>query len=393
MPHNIIFFTQSIIYGGDDTVLIQLLKAWPRKDSLTLALNSSHPGREIYISSLKGRAEIIALNEETVEEEKEGVSSFFHFLRPWRFLRCVHRLSRLLADRRPDAVVLSSGGFPLTTLSWRFLCAARLIRPPLIILVIHNYPNPRPDLLRKLYFYFFNRLSLLLCDKIIAVSRDCANSLNHYNSRKTRPIITIYNGLAPRVEKKDIAEKNRSLGIISKRVIGAIGNLEERKGFKYLIMAMKRIAATIPDATLIIIGAPSEFHTHDQLRHLIQELGLSERIRLPGFLPDAGQYAECFDVCVIPSISHESFGLLSLEAMQYEKPVVATRVGGLPEIVMDGRTGYLVPPRDSDAIAETVIALLQTPHEARVLGENGHQLWLKHFTASRMAQDYCAMIT
>lgn len=385
-PRRVLFFIQSSLYGGEDPVLIELLKAWPDKeDALTVAVNRGHPGLPIYASSLAGRAELAVLDEKTVDEQKNP------WARPWLFWGSVRRLRRFIGRTAPDAVIVSSGGFPLTALVWRFLCAARLARPPRIILAVHNYPNRRPGLLRGLHFRLFGRLAFLLCDQVVTVSQDCARALEALNPKKGRPVSAIPNGLSPREGRETVQERRAALGVAGGQVVGAVGNFEERKGFKYLLLAMRTISAQVPEARLVIIGAPSEPGTLEELRRLAGELGLSGKVSLPGFLPDAGRYAECFDVCVIPSVAGESFGLLALEAMQYKKPVVASRVGGLPEVVSDGVTGLLVSPRDPEALAGAVVSLLKSPEKARELGQNGRTRWLADFTAAEMARRYRAL--
>jgi glycosyltransferase involved in cell wall biosynthesis len=102
----------------------------------------------------------------------------------------------------------------------------------------------------------------------------------------------------------------------------------------------------------------------------VAELGLSDRFRFLGFRPDAPRAVQAFDVVAVPS-HVEPFGLAALEAMAAGRPVVASRVGGLPEIVLDGRTGVLVPPRDAAALARGIAGLLDDPALMAAMGEAG----------------------
>lgn len=361
--------------------MIALARSWPDpEDRLTVALNSLHPGAGIYARALKGRAELRLL------PENESPAALL--ARPLAFLSSLFRLRRFVREEKPDVLILSTGGFPLTALTWRFLCAARLSAVPRIILAVHNYPHAKPGRLRGLYLGLFGRLALLLCNEVMAVSRDLAQNLERYNLNKKRPLSVILNGLEPRAPETSLADKKRALGTRNETLIGAIGNLEERKGFKHLVSSMLEILGEVPDAKLVIIGATVDAEVYGELLELISHLGLGEKVHLTGFTPDAGRYAECFSVCVIPSVARESFGLLALEAMRYKKPVVAARTGGIPEIVIDGETGLLVPAEDPGALARAILSLLKSPELSRKMGEAGHRRWLERFSAERMAREY-----
>lgn len=381
MARKVMFFTYGANYGGDDTVLIQLVRSWvSREDKLTVALNSDHPGRDFYAEKLAGRAEIVLLH--------EAIEPFFPRLsRPWRLLGSLLRLRKFVRNKSPDVLIISSGGYPLSALTLRFLWAAWWSRVPRIVLVLHNYPHWGSGYLRASYLRSVSWFPQFLCDHVVSVSRDCAQALAPY-FRHRGAVLHIYNGIELRSEVKDKAAKKLDLGGPKGPVIGAIGNFEDRKGFRYLILAMKKILLEIPETSLVIIGARVGPGCYERLCKLVAEMNIQENVYMPGFIPDAGQYAECFDVCVIPSVTHESFGLMALEAMQYRKPVVATTVGGLPEVVADRQTGRLIPPSDPDALAAAVLELLRSSEKARSMGEAGRRQLLDNFTADRMAQKY-----
>jgi glycosyltransferase involved in cell wall biosynthesis len=151
---------------------------------------------------------------------------------------------------------------------------------------------------------------------------------------------------------------------------------------------MPQILKEFPNASLVFIGKEIESAYARRLQQEIQTLGLEKHISLKGFLPDAGQYFECFDICVVPSIQSESFGIVAIEAMRYHKPVVTTSAGGLREVLIDGESGFQVPPQDPVRLAEAILKLLRSPELQKSMGEKAYERFIQHFTVERMAQSY-----
>lgn len=159
-------------------------------------------------------------------------------------------------------------------------------------------------------------------------------------------------------------------------LILTVGRLIARKGQAYLVEAMA-LLDDLPQARLVIVG---EGHERPALESQIRSLGLEQRVALAGRVPDAELnrlYAAC-QVFVLPAIvdssgDTEMLGMVSLEAMRYRKPVVATRVGGVADIVQDGATGLLVEQRDPAALAAAIRRLLADPELAGRLGQTGYE--------------------
>lgn len=370
----LLLLTQSARFGGDDSVLLDLVGAWPAGDSWTVGLNRTHPGLPVYENALAGRAEVLALP--TAADGEPGA---------WSAAGAALRLRRALAGRAPDAVLVSSGGFPPTPLTLGFLLAARAARVPRVALTAHNEPNLGSGL-RALWRGLRGKAAAACCDALVSVSADCAGKIA---AACGRPVEAILNGsaapgeLAP--ERVDAMRKE--LGAApGQPLIGAIANVEARKGLRVLVEAFARLSH--PSARLAIIGAEAEPQEARALRALIAQRGLESRAALAGYRPQARRFAAAFDVCVVPSLRQESFGLLAVDAMRAGRPVVATRVGGLPEVVEDGETGLLVAPGDPAALEAALRRVLGDPALAKRLGEAGRRRAQERFDAARMALDY-----
>lgn len=161
-------------------------------------------------------------------------------------------------------------------------------------------------------------------------------------------------------------------------IVAFAGRLVWEKGADALVRAFAQARSFLPDARLLIAGDGPE---RQHLEKLIQEFNLASNISLLGHLTP-GEMEQAFAsawVQVVPSRWAEPFGLVALEAMWRGTAVIASQCGGLPEIVSDGKTGFLIPPNDSEALATALLNVLQDKNLAENLGKNGRQHALFNF--------------
>jgi len=160
-------------------------------------------------------------------------------------------------------------------------------------------------------------------------------------------------------------------------VIGAVGRLSFEKGFDLLVEAMAQV-----EGARLILGGDGPQAT--ALASQVRVRGLTDRVELTGFVPDIPAFLERIGLFVLPSRS-EGLGLVLVEAMAAGRPVVAARVGGIPEVVVDGETGILVEPESPDALAAAIRRVLADPVLAGRMGQAGRRRAEVLFSASRMA--------
>ncbi len=184
---------------------------------------------------------------------------------------------------------------------------------------------------------------------------------------------------------------NRSL------TVGIVKTLRPRYGIRELILAFYQIADSSPDARLVIVGGGEQYA---ELQALIADLDMGKRITLAGQVGHAQipRYLQSFDLFVVPSLTdRESFGVAAVEASACGLPVIASRVGGLPEVVLDGQTGLLVPPGDISALAAAMARLLSEPELRARMGQAGRQFVLEHYrwadNAKSMEQLYTEVLS
>jgi glycosyltransferase involved in cell wall biosynthesis len=158
-----------------------------------------------------------------------------------------------------------------------------------------------------------------------------------------------------------------------------IGRLIPIKGHLVLLRALAQARASVPDVTLELAGrGPLE----PALKSYGRELGVGDAVRFLGFVSPVQRAIEEAAIVVVPSLG-EGFGMVALEAMERARPVIASAVGGLPEIVADGETGLVVPSGDADALAEAIVALAGDLERAAAMGVAGRERALSQFTPAR----------
>jgi len=159
-------------------------------------------------------------------------------------------------------------------------------------------------------------------------------------------------------------------------LLGVVARLEPEKGHRVLIEAMPAILRAAPDTRLAVVGEGSEA---ESLAARADSLGVADRVLFTGRRDDVAALTADLTLAVLPS-SREAQGISILEAMARRKPVVATAVGGIPEVVADGVSGLLVPPEDPSALAHALIRLARSPSLRQRLGDAGYEIVAERFS-------------
>jgi len=260
--------------------------------------------------------------------------------------------------------------------------AARIMGIP-IITTVHGKGYYADKWRRRFAYRFVSRNSL----RMVAVSEDVRHFLITEVGASPDHLATIYNGIDPKpfTPSEEVAGIRKELGIEGTAlVIGTIGSLYPVKGHGYLLNAAARVASVLPGAIFLIAG-------RGELLNPLQEeagkLGIIKNVRFLGFREDIQAILQAMDLFVLPSLS-EGLSLSLLEAMAAGKPVVATNVGGNPEVVLHGITGYLVPPKDPESLALRVVELLKDRSLAQQFGANGQRRVYERFRIEQMVKSY-----
>ncbi|MGI5817755.1 MAG: glycosyltransferase family 4 protein [Armatimonadota bacterium] len=167
-----------------------------------------------------------------------------------------------------------------------------------------------------------------------------------------------------------------------------VGRLTPWKGHRTLLRAWRAVAERLPDARLLIVGEVAFWDDAyaEELRALADDFGIARSVVWAGFREDVPDVLRLVDLLVLASID-EPFGRVVIEAMAAGLPVVATDAGGVPEIVVEGKTGLLVPPEAPEPMADAIAALLGDPVRARAMGEAGRRRAVERFDVRRVARE------
>ena len=228
-----------------------------------------------------------------------------------------------------------------------------------------NYPLPQ-----KIADYLLRNLT----DQAIAISEAVRVSCIKKRNIREEKVIVLLNGIPLNdfvvPDKSRIEKVRKRLGIKQEsNVIGTVARLREEKGVKYLIQSAVKILDAFQDAVFLIAG---DGPLRNELVDLTKKLGLENKVVFAGFCEDIPSILSIINIFAVPSIS-EGLGIAVLEAMAMGKPIVATSVGGIIEILRDGETGLLIPPKDPSIMADKIIYLINNKNEARRLGLNAKE--------------------
>ena len=265
----------------------------------------------------------------------------------------------------------------------RIAClAAKLAGVPAVLMTYHVLGSQASDSIEPNWFWLaVEKLRALAVDFTIAVSELDARVLIERFGRKPEKVRFIGNGITPSAIPVDEKEKIcRVFGLSpSGPLLCTVARLSRQKGLEFLIRSMKEIVRAFPDAALLIVG---EGELQGELKNLTSELGLASHVIFTGYREDVLGLIASSDLFVLPSL-REGMPYSLLEAMLVSKPVVTTTVSS--HVVSDGRTGIVVPPADSTALAQAILRILGTPKLGLEMGRLGRERLEAHFSAEKMA--------
>lgn len=387
-------WNECYISGGADWSLIDLVTSWPDKEeSFVIYVNRTHEGLDLIRARTSGRAEVRTFT--SVAEFLSGITRVFpgRLKRPARALLFPAAIALsfirywpLVKRRTCDAIIFNNGGFPGGISNYLAALAAMLKGIAGRVMIIRNYPHQESRFL-SMARSFCNRGVIGL---VIAVSESLKRSLIDDAGIDVERVKRIYNGIS--VEGKG---GENALPVLERRngpCAGIIGTLEERKGHRVLFRAWKEVLKTFPDATLYVVGS-SKSGDKGGLVESVRALGIERSIVWLEFERNIGNIYRGLDVVALASREYESFGRVVVEAMAFKRPVAASAVGGVPELIEDGVDGFLFRKDDHAGLAEIIIRLFSSKELRESVAECGFRKYKSRFTASIMAKNYHEMLS
>jgi glycosyltransferase involved in cell wall biosynthesis len=216
-----------------------------------------------------------------------------------------------------------------------------------------------------------NTLVYRVADRVIA-SGDRAAELVHRAGIPPARVVALWPGVDlarfyPGVSGKTVRDELGHSGPL----VGIVANVRGSKGHRYFLEAAREVLRGAPDTRFLIVGDGVGFA---DVRRRVREMDLEGKVSMLGFRRDIPEVMAALDVLVLPSIKSEGTSQAILQSLAIGTPVVATAIGGSPEVIRDGQTGRLVPPADAAALAAAILSLLRDPDRARAMATAGRAL-------------------
>lgn len=320
--------------------------------NLALGIDSSH--FDLHLACLWNSGELLAeLEDLRVPRSEFRIGSLYSPKTLWQGIRLAHYVRRNLIQ-----IVHSYGFYPNVFT----VPAARLAGASIVVASIRDTGDWLTPMQRRL-----QKLVCRLADCVLVNAEAIRQNLleQGYDASK---IVVIRNGitLSKFAGRSRSAGLRRELGLpLSARLVAVFSRLNRFKGVEYFLDAAAVLAGKVPDVCFLVVG---DGGNKKELEEYACQLGLAQRIVFTGFRSDVPDLLSEVAISVLPSLSEGTSNTL-LESMAAGVPVIATRVGGNPEVIEDGVSGLLVPPRDSAALAAAMDRLLEDESLARVLGQ------------------------
>jgi glycosyltransferase involved in cell wall biosynthesis len=314
--------------------------------------------------------------------------SLLRRISPLNDIRALYDLIRIIKTEKPNVIHTHTSKAGILG-----RMAAKIARVSTVVHTPHGhvfFGHFGPVLSR--IFLWVERLFAPLTDRVVALT---AGESKDYVDLKLYPrekIATIHSGVDVEKFKKapvGAVEKKRSLGLEQKGlVVGFVGWLLPIKGPMHLLKAMEDVWQDHDDTRVVFIG---KGELDVELRAEALNISANGKVSFLGWRSDIEEIMPVFDIFVLPSLN-EGMGRVLVEAMAAGKPIVASNVGGIPDLVQHGHNGLLVPPGDEKALAAAILQLINDPEKAKLMGQRGREL-CHQFSIDAMVQKLDALYT
>jgi len=380
-PVNLLFVHGSNDLYGSDIILLELVKRLDRSRFRPLVLLpvDSKPLNRLSVRLQECGVECMFIRMGVIRRKYFSPVGVIRFLAD--LVIGVVTIASIIVRRRialvhSNTLAVTAGAF-----------AARITRRPHVWHVHEMVVDP--PLARRVVHFLVSRLS----DAVVAVSNPVRDHILRDTPACASQLRVIHNGIDIEKFFPDSAgsSSKAELGFRDELVlVGMIGKVCRWKGQHQLLEGAKLVLSQQPDVRFIMVGGvfDDESFYMERLRKAVVNLGLSREVVIKDYQPDVRRVLAAFDIFVLPSIQPDPFPTVVLEAMAMSKPVIATAHGGPTEMVVDGETGYLVPPKDAQALCSAILELGGCPDLRISMGAAGRLRVLELFSVDRFVSDW-----
>lgn len=375
---NVLVINQSAELYGSDKAILELIKDFPNGYNPIVVLHEEGPLKS-YLENIG----VTVIKSDVIKVKRGILKPIFILKLPFVVVKSIFKLNRQLKGKKISLIHSNS----ISVFVGCFY--AFVFRIP-HLWHVHEIIE-KPKTIASLYPRVVNFFS----DRIIFNSKATeSHYLNHRHSMSKKSEI-IYNGVSRTLEKTTEDEIKRIREQVFKAntndtIIVLIGRISQIKGQNVLAKAFKSILNEFPNTKLVFIGSyvKSKKEYYDDLISLIDSLNLDEYITFVDFQENIWPYYDASDIVLMPSTEPESFGLVAAEALLSKKPVIASKIGALPEIILDYKTGLLFKSNDFEDLSKKISVLLNNPKLSQDLANEGFYHVNTHFSKDKFVQSF-----
>lgn len=354
MKHTVVHYIDSKEFGGAEQMVFTILKGMARNKWKIVLIYHPHVGLSRFIEKVN---------------ELDVSTVCLPEIKSWRDISGFIRFIRKLRHIKPSVFHAH--------LPWHLRCTFGILcafcaRVPAIIATLHAYQE---NLGRK--ELFIQKILSILVDRYIAVSKSIAKQFKKVTLFEAN-VLVIHNGICiDRFSKTNMDDPLSSMKAQKEfTTILMIARMDKHKGYEDLISA----AALIPNAYFMLVGDGPE---RKKLEQSVKKLNMQDRVLFLGYREDIPSLLSSCDLFVLPSL-FEGLPLTILEAMAAEKPVIASNISGIDEIITDDETGFLVPTKDPEALSSAIKICISNPDKAQKVAQAGNIRVKKEFSDKKM---------
>lgn len=305
----------------------------------------------------------------------------------------IYVLTRLFNKIKPDILHINNGGYPAALSSRAAAIAGKFSSVPKVVMVVNNMATGYINVSR--WFDFpIDRIVVRAVDLFITGSKAAAIQLQSVLNLADKKVISMHNGIPQRLGIESLSETRSRLGLADFEgvVFGVVALLIPRKGHQVLLDAVLELSKHFTDESkgfkVLIEG---DGPLRDELISFVDKHALSKYVEFVGDQKNVVDFMAFIDVLILPSIANEDFPNVVLEAMALGKPVIASRLAGIPEQVIQNETGFLVDPGDVAQLAQAIAEISSAPLLRMRLGREAANRFKAQFTAGVAVKKYFMM--
>ena len=293
---------------------------------------------------------------------------------------------------KSDILLLNNGGYPGAYSAYAAIFAAKLVNINKIFYIVNNQAQTYTHPSRWVDF-FLDKLVVRFVQKFITGSNNSGKRLQYVLKLSDEKIITINNGVQINVFKNTEEEIKLMYNLPQSKIIALVGaNLVKRKGHIYLLKAIQKLKVELNNNIGIHFVFAGDGEERENLINYIKLNNLNSDVSMLGHVNDIFSLINAVDILILPSISHEDFPYIIIEAMSLSKAVIGTKVAGIPEQIIDNLNGFLIKPFDDLALKNSLLKFINNPIIIKQFGIEGKRIFDDRFQVKISVNNYINLL-